>query len=418
MIRANTSFASRRHRWRVPAAVAVGLLAIGGLTPAHSEDINQQVAEADDDLASADEKVAAAIEKLTTAKSKLPAARQELADAQAELTKAQQSKARADLRVAEAIAAVAKAKEQISKLEQQIAYLQNQIGQMARSVYTQGGDMSEIEVLLDSDTPGDFALRIESLRSIARGNNNSMLDLAAAREELDQKLAQLAELEAKAEKAQAQAQKEVEAATRAKARADAAKAEVDRFVGARSAALREANARKSIVKRQYNKLKAEQERIAAVARAAAAKRGGGLPGVIGPDGMEWPAPGASVSGSVGPRIHPVYGYRSCHTGADISAGAGSPIHSTAAGIVLSTDSGGPYGNHVVVLHGGGLSSMYAHMASFAVSPGDKVSQGEVLGYVGSTGWSTGPHLHFEIHVNGVPYDPMGWFGGAKVPVAC
>lgn len=62
--------------------------------------------------------------------------------------------------------------------------------------------------------------------------------------------------------------------------------------------------------------------------------------------------------------------------------------------------------------------MYAHQSSASVSPGQKVSQGQVIGTVGATGWVTGPHLHFEVHVNGTPYDPMGWFGGTKAPVAC
>ncbi|MEI8084222.1 MAG: M23 family metallopeptidase, partial [Actinomycetes bacterium] len=111
-------------------------------------------------------------------------------------------------------------------------------------------------------------------------------------------------------------------------------------------------------------------------------------------------------------------YRSCHTGDDIGAPSGTPIRAAASGTVVSTDSGGAYGNNTLISHGGGLATMYAHQSRFAVRPGQKVTQGQIIGYVGSTGWSTGPHLHFEVHVNGIPYEPMGWFGDSRYPVVC
>jgi murein DD-endopeptidase MepM/ murein hydrolase activator NlpD len=69
-------------------------------------------------------------------------------------------------------------------------------------------------------------------------------------------------------------------------------------------------------------------------------------------------------------------------------------------------------------HGQGLSTFYAHQSSRLVPVGTRVSKGQAIGRVGATGYATGPHLHFEVHINGVPYDPMGWFGGTKRPVAC
>jgi murein DD-endopeptidase MepM/ murein hydrolase activator NlpD len=135
-------------------------------------------------------------------------------------------------------------------------------------------------------------------------------------------------------------------------------------------------------------------------------------------GFVWPIPGTDVGQGVGPRIHPVYGYRSCHTGVDMGAPAGTEIHATAAGVVVAVQSGGPYGNHTLISHGNGLFSMYAHQSRFGVTEGQAVSAGQVIGYVGSTGYATGPHLHFEIHVGAKPYNPMGWFGGSKTPVSC
>ncbi len=416
-----SSSRDRRRMRFVAASMVLGLAAGATSLPAHSDDINEQVAAASDDLARADAKVEAAIKKLETAQRELPSARKELAAAQSELTQAQESKAAADVKVATAIAKVAKAKQEIAETEQQIAYLERRIGLMAREVYQQGGSMSEVEILLDSQDPGDFASRLEALRSIAQGNNNTLTDLDAAKAQLNIKLASLKLLEQEAEDAQAEAQQQVEKAAAAKARADAAKAKIDELVAARASALRDAKDRKAAVRKQYNALKVEQERIAAIARAAAAKASNGQSGIpvnIGPGGLAWPAPGAPVSGNVGPRIHPVYGYRSCHTGTDIGAGDGAPILAAADGVVVSVENGGPYGLHTLVQHGSGISTMYAHQSSTAVSVGQKVKRGQVIGRVGSTGWSTGPHLHFEVHVNGTPYDPMGWFGGTKGPVRC
>jgi murein DD-endopeptidase MepM/ murein hydrolase activator NlpD len=411
----------RRISWAVTVSAALGLSPGVLDTPGYSADINEQVAETSDDLARADAKVEEAIRKLDSAREQLPQARQELSTAQSELTAAQQRKSDADVRVAESIAKVAKSKQRIAETEQEIAYLEQQIGQMAREVYQQGAaGASEMEILLDSHDPGDFASRLETLRSIAEGNNTTLSDLDAAKARLTARLAGLKVLETKAEQAQAEAQKEVQAAFDAKARADAAKARIDELVASRASALRDAKDRKQSVKKQYEQLRAEQERIAAIARAAAAKAAGGgsVPASIGPSGLAWPVVGAPVSGDVGPRVHPVYGYRSCHTGADISAGQGTPIQVAAPGVVVSIENGGPYGLHTVVQHGDGVSTMYAHQSSTSVDVGQKVKRGDVIGSVGSTGWSTGPHLHFEVHVDGVPHDPMGWFGGSRTPVSC
>ena len=103
---------------------------------------------------------------------------------------------------------------------------------------------------------------------------------------------------------------------------------------------------------------------------------------------------------------------------DTGAPKGTAIKAAASGVVLATRWSRPYGNMTLIDHGGGMVTMYAHQSKFAVSQGQTVAGGETIGYVGSTGFSTGPHLHFEVHLNGVPYNPMGWFGAAKTVVPC
>ena len=121
---------------------------------------------------------------------------------------------------------------------------------------------------------------------------------------------------------------------------------------------------------------------------------------------------APVSGRVtsryGMRRHPILGYRRMHAGLDFKASYGTPIHAASDGVVASAGVKGGYGNTVVIDHGGAVATLYAHMSRIGVSAGEKVVRGQVIGLVGSTGNSTGPHLHFEVRVSGTPVDPRSY----------
>jgi murein DD-endopeptidase MepM/ murein hydrolase activator NlpD len=158
----------------------------------------------------------------------------------------------------------------------------------------------------------------------------------------------------------------------------------------------------------------QHEEIAADLRAEIqqeiAEATGGLPLPAGPlptpsaAGLIWPTEGTFTSG---------FGYRwgRMHEGIDIAAPEGTPIRAAADGTVILMQSeyeSGGYGNYTCLDHGGGLSTCYAHQSSFATSSGASVSQGDLIGYVGNTGHSFGAHLHFEVRVNGVATDPMGY----------
>ncbi|MDH3755606.1 MAG: M23 family metallopeptidase, partial [Acidimicrobiia bacterium] len=132
-----------------------------------------------------------------------------------------------------------------------------------------------------------------------------------------------------------------------------------------------------------------------------------LPPEGGPTSFIWPVNGTVVS-TFGFRIHPIFGTERFHSGIDINAGSGVPIAATAAGVVITAGWMDGYGNTVIINHGGGVTSLYGHQSALAVSVGGSVGQGEVIGYVGSTGWSTGPHLHFEIRIDSSPVDPLGF----------
>ena len=146
-------------------------------------------------------------------------------------------------------------------------------------------------------------------------------------------------------------------------------------------------------------IRAAQERAAeqqASASAAAAP-----PVVSGSGQLSWPVSGAVTSG---------FGVRwgRMHEGIDIAVGTGTPVHAAAAGTVIYAGWMEGYGNLVVLDHGNGLSTAYGHNSSLATSVGQTVARGQVIAYSGSTGHSTGPHVHFEVRVNGGPVDPLGY----------
>jgi murein DD-endopeptidase MepM/ murein hydrolase activator NlpD len=96
-----------------------------------------------------------------------------------------------------------------------------------------------------------------------------------------------------------------------------------------------------------------------------------------------------------------------HSGVDIAAPSGTPIRAAAAGtVIVATKADTGYGWRIVVDHGGGVTTLYAHLSAFSVDPGARVARGQVIGAVGQTGLATGPHLHFEVRVNGAPNDPI------------
>ena len=124
----------------------------------------------------------------------------------------------------------------------------------------------------------------------------------------------------------------------------------------------------------------------------------------------WPYPHNNyVHSGYGMRMHPIFQEERMHYGVDIGGTAGQQIVAIAAGTVSVATNNASYGNYVMINHGDGTASLYAHMSSLAVSAGQTVTQGQTVGYCGSTGWSTGPHLHFEIRVNGATTDPLAYY---------
>ena len=117
----------------------------------------------------------------------------------------------------------------------------------------------------------------------------------------------------------------------------------------------------------------------------------------------------------GMRMHPIYKYEKFHAGMDFTADIGTKIYATGDGIVATAEYGSGYGNNVVVNHGYGYETLYGHMAKILVRAGQKVKRGELIGYVGNTGLSSGPHVHYEVHKNGDPVNPVNFYYNDLTP---
>ncbi len=234
-------------------------------------------------------------------------------------------------------------------------------------------------------------------------------------ESTDQLLNGLAALEVQAErqaeiierqKQRLQADVDVLEARRAQAAAlsevvESRKVEVEAELANQRALLARVKADIAHFEEELDGLEAEQARIEQLIKDAQEQE---PPGPAPSGVFARPVPGP-ITSPFGPRRHPILGYVRMHTGVDMSAGSGTPIKAAEAGNVIHASGFGGYGNTVIIAHGGGLSTLYAHQSRVAVRAGDSVARGEVIGYVGSTGLSTGPHLHFEVRRNGSPIDP-------------
>ena len=272
---------------------------------------------------------------------------------------------------------------------------EEQFAQTVRTTYEQG-EISYLEVLLNSSSFSDLLTRLEIVSAIMEDNQKTVDEYTAAKEDIEQKRDDLQDTQDEQKNYQESLNYKVD---------DLAASEAEQ------AALQESlEAYKAESEAEYDRISSEMQdvsnQIAELSRQAAAN--GSVP--MGDGTLIWPTQSCTTTNSAyGYRVHPIYGTVKFHAGEDIPAGYGAEILAAASGTVVTAGWVSGYGNYTVIDHGGGLMTAYGHQSSFAVSVGDVVTQGQVIGYVGSTGNSTGPHLHFEVYVNGATVDPKSYF---------
>jgi murein DD-endopeptidase MepM/ murein hydrolase activator NlpD len=364
--------------------------------------IAAELARSHDDLDESSAAVRQAAAALGAVQVALPKAQTRLAEAEGMLSAARAGAAATQAALLRARADLAAAARDHAAAAGRLAAARRRTGALTRSLYMTGpGGFAG--TLLSAGSAADLAARATYAHVLladgagrVRAANDARVDLANRASVLTARQAAVAARDAEARAALARV-----ASVAATAR-DAANA-VAAQLGARRSALGVAARERAADLARYQALEAESRRLAELIRRAS--RGVGR---VGRGGMLWPTPGPVTSG-FGYRIHPIYGYRRFHPGIDIGAPTGQGIVAVLPGVVLSAGPRGTYGNLVVIDHGNGFATAYAHQSRILVVPGQRVAAGQRIGLVGSTGAATGPHLHFETLVNGEPVDPLRYY---------
>lgn len=259
------------------------------------------------------------------------------------------------------------------------------------------GDVSYWSILFSSKSFSDLLDNFMMVEEIMEYDDKVMNDLIALQEQIQQEKDDVE-----------QARQEQQAAkTEQEAKRSELKGQQDEV----DALIKEISAQESVLKQAEQELKAAADAADAEIRRKEKELAAQIANVVSESGFQWPLPAGydTLTSLFGSRTHPITGKPNNHTGIDIPAPGGTSIYAAKSGVVITSVKKGSYGNYVVVAHSDGTSTLYAHMSKRAVSEGATVKQGQVIGYVGTTGSSTGNHLHFEVRVNGTRKDPVNYF---------
>ena len=275
---------------------------------------------------------------------------------------------------------------ELKDIEDDLASKTILLNKRMRDIY-KNGQVSYIEVLFGAQNFGDFVSRLELLKTVIRRDITLITEVKLKRntvllkkEELQKSYVSLEELRKEAE---------------------AKKAIIEERKQEHEEILHNAIYERDTAERAYRELQETSRRIENMIR------GGNYGSGQGTGVFMWPISG-SITSDYGWRTHPIFGTSRFHSGLDIGADYGDSVVAADSGTVIYSDWQGGYGKTVMIDHGGGLVTLYAHNSELAVYVGQNVSKGQLIAYAGSTGYSTGPHVHFEVRVNGSTTNPLDY----------
>jgi murein DD-endopeptidase MepM/ murein hydrolase activator NlpD len=346
-------------------------------------------------------------------------AKSDLATAESQLADAQASYAGAQAHVADVQAQLADAQALDAQIQAALDAQQQAVKDSVVSVYQQGSpELMAWTGYLQAQTPSDLIRKMEYADTLIHDQTTVFAQLHAAELALRAQRDEVRTAEQAADEQADQAAQQLvnvqrleEEATAAANDALLAQDQVTLTVAARAKAQRKAERAKRQDLEELAKLKKQEARIKAqIIAAAAADHSTGYVGKD--DGFLLAPVDGAVTSPFGYRIHPIYGYWGLHDGTDFGVSCGEGMRAAADGKVISRYYSSVYGNRLYVdvgkVNGHNLTVVYNHATSYRVDVGDHVSRGEVVGYVGSTGWSTGCHLHFTVLQDGTAVDPMNY----------
>lgn len=381
----------RRIRW---AWVALGALLLNMALPlrpqaAQANDIRAQLEQAQRDLEAVRRKQKEVQNELADLAFQAEEAEAQLRLVEAELVQANANLAIVAAEYEEVSAELELVQAEVALAQARYAEKRKILGDRIRAM-RENGPVDKLSVLFGAATFREFISRAEILATIARKDRELVEQMKAEKLALEEKQRQvegrktrLAALKAEAEEYQATV---------------VAKREEREQVSRSLEDRRQALAAQLDEMERYGQQLAEQ--VAALVRELNRQAG-----VFAPIPPVTPV---IITDHFGMRWHPILGTQRMHYGTDFAANYGQTVRAIEAGVVLQTSFDDVYGNLVIIDHGGGITSWYAHNSRILVSPGQAVSQGEAIALAGSTGWSTGPHVHLEIHVDGVQKNPLDY----------
>ncbi len=293
----------------------------------------------------------------------------------------------------------------LARARAELAKRQDVLSRRLREIYARG-EPDPILVLIESGSLASAIETVDVLEGIANRDAAIADSVSRFADETRRKRDVISAIRQEVARSEARAEVAAAEARDARSQIETRQAEMEESLAGRRALLSQVVGSREELEEEARGLRARSAELAAMIRAAqspSASPFGGSPSAAAPSssGFIWPAQGTLTS-SFGPR------WGRMHEGIDIAGGSGSAIVASASGTVIVAGWSGGYGNLVVMDHGNGMSTAYAHNSSIAVFVGQRVDQGSVIAGMGTTGHSTGVHCHFEIRVNGAAVDPMGY----------
>ena len=312
---------------------------------------------------------------------------------------------------------IAQTEQELEETTQELENKKELFATRIRVMY-ENGDTSYMDVLLNSENFSDMLSNMEIVSQIMDYDKGVVAEYTALKESIEQMKAEL-------ESDRADKQDYMDSLEDRKEELESDRADLKKLLAKLENDIEYAEKIARQMQADEDKVNAEieelsrQEAEAARKAAEAAKKAAqsksassstSTSTVRASGSMVWPCPSYNyISSNYGYRTHPITGkVSSFHKGIDIAASSGNPVLAAASGTVVKSYMSSSYGNYIVISHGGGLMTAYAHLSRRLVSVGDTVSAGQQIGKVGSTGNSTGPHLHFEVYVNGSTVNPMNY----------
>ncbi|MBM2618945.1 peptidoglycan DD-metalloendopeptidase family protein [Actinoplanes sp. LDG1-06] len=349
----------------------------------------------------------AAALRLETATAAMPAAQKKVATSRGAVAAAMAASNTANRKAKAARDSYAKVAGRFDEARDKVDAARDRVDEIATASYM-GSNIARLNVLVDASGPADMMDRLSIVDQIMRAQQEDVDTLVDARREARTEQDRAGLAKRAAEEAEADARDRLTAARSAQTAAERARQALAQLTQTRADALKMANSQRAAVLARYRAAKAEEARIEAALRGYSLKSGDGR---YGGGRLLMPVMGWKSS-NYGWRYDPYYRVWQLHAGMDIAAGGGTPIRAAAAGRVIRASWAGGYGRYTCISHGRisgvGFQTCYGHQSAFLVQEGDYVRRGEVIGLVGTTGASTGNHLHFETRFNGSPRDPVNY----------